>query len=210
MLALLTGWLAEPVGTLLAGRTRSTPSPRSAPVLPAGSSCPGGLKLRLAELVTAQEDGLLPLVTAALEDPASHGAMAEALTAVALSPDSRQRAAVADLLATLSDVSMGGAQESSPSSSPAIAPVPPPRLLKGHVHERAAGRAVHLLAHGGAAGVPQATDRTHRSGLLSFSTLTTLTGWSTPTGGPPGPIRGRLSSTPGRPLWADARWVSLR
>ena len=106
VLAQLTGWLAQPVGTLrraFAVHAVTTLSGSAA----GGQYRSSGLGLSLTDLVTAPQDGLLPLVTAALENPASHGAMAEALTVVARSPDSRQRAAAAELLACLSDASPG-------------------------------------------------------------------------------------------------------
>ena len=106
VLALLTGWLAEPVGSLRRAYAVHAVT-RLSLSASGGQFRPGGLKLRLTELVAAPGEGLLPLVAAALENPASHRAMAEALTAVALSPDSSQRAAVAELLATLSGVSAG-------------------------------------------------------------------------------------------------------
>ncbi|WUH92671.1 hypothetical protein OG900_22870 [Streptomyces sp. NBC_00433] len=106
VLGRLAEWLTEPVGSLrraYAVHAITALSPTSA----AGPFRPTALRLHLAELVVAREEGLLPLVTAALENPASHLAMAEALTVVGSSPDSRQRVCLAELLAALSDASNG-------------------------------------------------------------------------------------------------------
>ncbi|WNI16827.1 hypothetical protein [Actinacidiphila sp. ITFR-21] len=106
VLDLLTGWLAEPAGSLR--RAYAVHAVTSLGVSAStGQFRPGAPRLPLAELVTTQEEGLPALITAALENPAAHGAMAEALTALALSPDTGLRTATSELLAAVSDASAG-------------------------------------------------------------------------------------------------------